>query len=241
MDIEIKIGREVSGTGSILIPEDYKKVGRFHATLLWHNGILTIVDNNSTNGTFVNGRQVAQKKLSTSDYVLLGGRMVEDGAYNLDLSKVYESCRKLEIENRTDYSREFEDIRRAYIEYQEALSNLKKESFKELMKSRILISLIPVTLGILLFFIFQDMSARIIGMSLGGVISSVLLGRLNWGGNSRADNEKADQMASIQIRYQSRYCCPKCGMKYQLSTHWKILYANKKCPNPKCNAVFAKQ
>ena len=90
MDIEIKIGREVRGSDAIRVPSSFDKVSRDHATIRCHNGIVTIEDNGSTNGTFVNGSRITQTRLNEDDIVWLGGFGTD--CYRLDLEKIFESC-----------------------------------------------------------------------------------------------------------------------------------------------------
>ena len=84
------------------------------------------------------------------------------------------------------------------------------------------------------------MTLRIVSMSVGSVLSGVV-GILTMGKSSSTNEKMNEEIAELQIKYQPRYCCPKCGMKYPFTTHWKKLEADGKCPNPKCNAVFAKK
>ena len=239
MDIEFKIGREVEGQYVITIPQKYKRVSRKHASIIWHNGTATIEDNESSNGTFVNGRRVAKTKIQEGDIVWLGGQGVE-GSYQLDLKKIFEACRNAENAQRTDYSKEFEDIKQAYIDYQQDVSSLKAEMTKQSQMPRLLATLIPAIIGLIILLVSEDMTLRILSMSIGSVLSGVV-GILTLGKNSTTNDQIAEEITELQIKYQSRYCCPKCGMKYPFTTHWKKLEADGKCPNPKCNAEFVKK
>ena len=51
---------------------DDPKLSRHHCTFYMHEDVLTVVDNSSTNGTFVNGRKVQRKELKNSDEIILG-------------------------------------------------------------------------------------------------------------------------------------------------------------------------
>jgi len=49
------------------------KMSRQHCTLYMHEEVLTIVDNSSKNGTFVNGRRIVQRReLRNNDEVIIG-------------------------------------------------------------------------------------------------------------------------------------------------------------------------
>jgi hypothetical protein len=241
MEIKINIGREVEGTGALLVPSECKKVSRRHASLLWKDGAVTLEDNESSNGTFVNGKRIAKTKISETDIVSLGGREGEAETYKLDLKKIFDSCRQAEKAQRTDYSREFEDVKQAYVDYQAAVSQLKKGiAVKSQMPLRI-ISFVPTLIGAVIALLPDaDPNARIVAISVGGAITG-LINILMTGRNSNANDQIAEEITELQIKYQPRYSCPKCGTKFPFTTHWKKLQADGKCPNPKCNALFVKK
>lgn len=229
MEIEVKIGREVEGNSILLVPPAYKKVSRRHAALLWKDGLVVIEDNESANGTFVNGKRIAKAKVRENDTVWLGG-VGGEGCYRLDMKKVFASCREAEGKLRTDYSKEFEGIRQAYIDYQAEVSKLKNS---QNIKQRV-VNYVPMVVGGVFAVIPTDLGfMRLIGLGIGVVITLLLLSR-----DSKHDIN--EEITELQIKYQPRYSCPKCGMKYPFTMHWKKLEAEGKCPNPKCDAQFVK-
>ena len=229
MEIEVKIGREVEGNSILLVPPTYKKVSRRHAALLWKDGLVVIEDNESANGTFVNGKRIAKAKVRENDTVWLGG-VGGEGCYQLDMKKVFASCREAEGKLRTDYSKEFEGIRQAYIDYQAEVSKLKNS---QNIKQRV-VNYVPMVVGGVFAVIPTDLGfMRLIGLGIGVVITLLLLSR-----DSKHDIN--EEITELQIKYQPRYSCPKCGMKYPFTMHWKKLEAEGKCPNPKCDAQFVK-
>lgn len=229
MEIEVKIGREVEGNSILLVPPMYKKVSRCHAALLWKDGLVVIEDNESANGTFVNGKRIAKAKVRENDTVWLGG-VGGEGCYQLDMKKVFASCREAEGKLRTDYSKEFEGIRQAYIDYQAEVSKLKNS---QNIKQRV-VNYVPMVVGGVFAVIPTDLGfMRLIGLGIGVVITLLLLSR-----DSKHDIN--EEITELQIKYQPRYSCPKCGMKYPFTMHWKKLEAEGKCPNPKCDAQFVK-
>ena len=240
MDIEIKIGREVAGAHVLNVPSTYKKVSRRHASIYWQGGVVTIEDNESSNGTFVNGKRIAKTKITENDAVWLGGKG-EDGSYPLDVMKIFDSCRNIEKQHRTDYSKEFTDIKRAYQEYKQEEAELKRRTTVKSQRPSRIISLIPTLIGAIILIIpGTPPSARIVAISLGGAITG-LINIFMLGKGSGANDQLAEEITELQIKYQPRYCCPKCGMKYPFTTHWKKIEAEGKCPNPKCNAQFVKK
>ena len=101
MGIKIKIGREVEGSHAFCVSSKYDKVSRHHANLYWRDGIATIEDNGSTNGTFVNGNRITKTQIRENDIVWLGG--FGPGCYQLDLKRVLDSCGCTERPHRESY------------------------------------------------------------------------------------------------------------------------------------------
>ena len=228
MEIQIKIGKEETGANTITVPSSCKRVSRRHAVLSWKDGAMTIEDNESTNGTFVNGRRIARTKVGENDEVWLGGTSGAE-CYQVDIKKVFASCREAEKKSRTDYFKEFEDIKKAYIEYKAEETKIKNT---QNVKMRV-VNFIPMVAGGV-FALIPLGFMRIIGLGVGVIITLLLLSKEN-------KHDINEEITELQIKYQPRYCCPKCGTKFPLTTHWKKLEAEGKCPNPKCNAKFVKQ
>ena len=245
MDIDIKIGKEVEGNNILIVPSNCKLVSRKHATLSWHDGVATIEDNESTNGTYVNGKRVAKSKVTENDIVWLGGKG-GDECFQLDMKKIFDSCRNAEKKARTDYTKEFEDLKRVYMDYQAEVAELKKKTTQSSQLPKMLASLIPAVAGLIFFLATlgsdnPQMGNIRIGIMLSGTAISGVVGVLTMGKNNAISEKMNEEITEIQIKYQKKYCCPKCGMKYPFTTHWKKLEAEGKCPNPKCDAQFVKQ
>ncbi len=67
----VSIGR--SKTNQVIISDP--KVSKFHATIYFDNGVCYIQDNDSTNGTYVNGNQILsgrKVKLKNGDKIKMG-------------------------------------------------------------------------------------------------------------------------------------------------------------------------
>lgn len=239
MDIDIKIGREVEGSSILMVPPTFKKVSRRHATLHWRDGAVSIEDNESANGTFVNGKRVAKAKVTETDSLWLGGTTGED-CYQVDLKKVFDLCRQTEEKLRTDYSKEFEELKKTYMDYQNEVTGLKKKVSQQSQLPKLLASLVPAVIGLVFMLVFEDMTLRIISMSLGSVLSGII-GIVTMGKSSSANEKMNEDITELQIKYQKMYKCPKCGAKIPLTTHWKKLEAEGTCPNPKCNVEFVKK
>lgn len=238
MDLDIKIGREVEGAGAMKVPSKYKKVSRRHATIHWHDGEMTIEDNESANGTYVNGRRVAKTKITENDVVWLGGNNTDEECYQLDLVKLCKSCRDNEKKMRTDFTEEFKAVKQAYIDYQAEVSKLKKQSTVKSQLPLRIVSFIPALVGVILMLVLGDQTSRMMAISVGSVITGLV--NILMTGKSGATTDKLNEdMADLQIKYQGLYKCPKCGKEFSLNTHWKKLEAGKKCPHG-CGAEFVK-
>jgi len=262
MDIDIKIGREVDGANVCRVPESFTKVSRLHAILQWHDGVATLVDNGSSNGTFVNGRRITSCQVSENDTVWLGGNENDGKCYQLDLRQLFSSLRASgnqptysrqqsysrqdapmgnqfsEMGNAqgNDYSREFERVKQAYIGYHEEYSKLTKKANTRMQLPRILLSLIPALLGLAIMLISKDMTMRIVAVSAGSVLSG-LVGTLTMGKGSKKKEKLTEDILDLQLKYQKDYKCPKCGKAYNLDLHWKKIQAEGKCPYG-CGAQF---
>ena len=64
----LSVGRDASSRFQLRDSE----VSRHHAEFRWTDGVHTIVDLGSSNGTFVNGRRVKQHRLASGDQVQVG-------------------------------------------------------------------------------------------------------------------------------------------------------------------------
>ena len=101
---------------------------------------------------------------------------------------------------------------------------------------RVLLSMIPALLGVVILIVANDMTMRIVGMSVGTVLSG-LISTLTMGRSSSRQEEMSEKILDLQIKYQKEYRCPKCGKEYNLDLHWKKLQADGMCPYG-CGARF---
>ena len=239
MNIEILIGREVEGASVHRIPPTFKKASRKHAVLHWQDGVATIEDKESANGTFVNGKRIAKTKVTENDTVWLGGNGTDNECYQLDMHKVFATIRDAENSTRTDYTKEFARIKQAYINYQTEVAKLKQQAAKKSQMPRLLATLIPAVIGLIITIVAPDPTLKIVAMSLGSVISGVV-GILTLGKSSASSEKLTEEITELQIKYQKDYRCPKCGKDFNMGMHWKKLEAGGKCPFG-CGAEFVKK
>jgi len=228
---EIKIGREEKGKGNITVPSECKMVGRHHA-ILWldeEKGTLTIEEVDAKNGTYVNGRRIVKSGLlKVGDRVWLGspGPL----GFQVDVDSILNALK-------SDYSEEFQSVIEAYEEYYAEIKQLEEKKRKKTVMPRAVISFLFAFAALLICVLYKGedaMNIRITVMTIG----SALIAAFNLIPFGKNEDTKM-QMTDINLRYQDRYCCPKCGAKFNLNNHWKIVRSNH-CPNPKCNAKYTK-
>lgn len=85
IDHTIRIGRDPA-RNSLVYPTSEKKISGKHCALLLKNDVLYIRDNNSKNGTFVNGKRLAPNaamRLRVNDIISLAG---EEQRFRIDVS-----------------------------------------------------------------------------------------------------------------------------------------------------------
>lgn len=246
MEIEIKIGKEESGANAITVPQSCKRVSRHHAKLLWKDGVVTIEDNESTNGTFVNGKRIARTKVDEEDTVWLGGNNGGAECFQLDMKTAFTKFRDIEWKARTDFSEEFQAVAQTYIDYQTEVAKVKTEYAKSSQMPKLIVSMVPAVIGLVICIspaLKNSPEAgtwRAVTLSAGTVISGIV-GFLTMGKSNQSNDKMNETITEIQIKYQKKYCCPKCGKEFPITTHWKKLLADGKCPNPKCNAKYVKE
>lgn len=271
MDIEIKIGRCVDSVNVCKVPDQFAKVSRQHATLYFRDGIATLVDNGSSNGTFVNGRRITSCQVTENDTVWLGGNGTDDKCYRLDLRQLFSnfhigsnasrpsyqpqpsfphqpdcpqqrevlrgSCQGAGMPpHGDDYSKEFERVKQAYVDYHEELDKVTKKAAMRTQIPRLLLSLIPISLGLIVMLVSSNMTMRIVGMSAGTVLSG-LISTLTMGKGSKKKDKLAEEIMDLELKYKNQYKCPKCGKEFSLDLHWKKIKADGKCPYG-CGARF---
>jgi DNA-directed RNA polymerase subunit RPC12/RpoP len=238
MDIEIEIGRSVAGAKACQVPSEFTRVSRHHATIHWHDGQVTIEDNGSTNGTFVNGKRVTSAQIRENDTVCLGSKRAESRCYQLDLQRIFASFPYVSSEplqevrykaQSNDYSKEFEQVKRIYNEYKEKLSKMKRKANMRMQLPRVLLTSLPAIIGIVLMIKYGFGMMGFIAMSAGTVLGG-LIGTLTMGRNSLRQEKMEEDLDDLERKYRKEYKCPKCGKEFGLNRKWKDLQEIGECP-----------
>ncbi len=195
-------------------------VSRYHAKLTYdQEGYWLLEDLGSTNGTFVNGRQIAKKQVTSKDVIQLGN------SYVLNFAEV--------LKSNNDYSEEFAALKQVYDNYIQA--KIKIQSSNQ-FKTRLLQSLpfaLPGIIGVLIGFSGKGSSA-LFGISLFITICAPTIG-IYWGAKQSAKTPKL--LHDLTNQFKIDYVCPKCGT-FLGEIPWESLRNRKHCPVSSCKAKW---
>lgn len=198
-------------------------VSRHHARLTYEKeGHWILEDLGSTNGTFVNGIQIARKQVTSKDVIKLGN------SYVLDLAEV--------LKANNDYSEEFAALKQVYDNYIQA--KIKIQSSNQ-FKTRLLQSLpfaLPGIIGVLIGFSGKG-SPALFAISLFITICAPTVG-IYWGAKQSAKIPKLLQDLTNQFKID--YVCPKCGT-FLGEIPWESLRNRKHCPVSSCKAKWVSE
>lgn len=241
MNIEIPVGRSVEGANAFVVPPEYTRVSRHHAIIRWHDGVVTIEDKGSTNGTFVNGNRVTTAQISMNDTVWLGGKGIDSRCYRLDMKRLFaffpaDPSMPVPKSDPDDFTREFAQVKKAYIDYHAKKSKLTRNANMRIQLPRVLWTAIPALLCLVFMLFFGFGIAGFIAMTAGSVLGN-LVGTLTMGKSSKRQDKLSEDILDLQLKYQKLYKCPKCGKEFGLDLHWKKIQAGGRCPHG-CGARF---
>ncbi len=198
-------------------------VSRHHARLTYEKeGHWILEDLGSTNGTFVNGIQIARKQVTSKDVIKLGD------SYVFNLAEV--------LKANNDYSEEFAALKQVYDNYIQA--KIKIQSSNQ-FKTRLLQSLpfaLPGIIGVLIGFSGKG-SPALFAISLFITICAPTVG-IYWGAKQSAKIPKLLQDLTNQFKID--YVCPKCGT-FLGEIPWESLRNRKHCPVSSCKAKWVSE
>lgn len=191
-----------------------------------HHAELQIVDDfsfilkdlGSSGGTYVNDTKIISKKINLTEKIILG-------KYNLNNQELLSYIQNFTLQNRTDFSKEFQELETKYKEYSKKISKIERGQKNKplIIKLFITIALMGVT--------FIVTGGNFGPMMIIGVLSGIIT---NFMFNNTGDKEKKEE---IFIEFSKSICCPKCK-KELLSKSWKYWKSKGECPNLKCDAKW---
>jgi pSer/pThr/pTyr-binding forkhead associated (FHA) protein len=216
MKTEFTLGR--SPINDIVV-EDYM-IGRKHLLIQFKSeNELIIEDLDTSNATFVNQIRIKKKSVTPEDHILLG-------SYELNSKFLFAEIIKKVNQSRTDFSKEFSELKKIYEEYEKKVNDIKNKSQVFPFIIRAFITFCAMAAA---FFIFSNPQIRYPVMTvagvLGGFVSLVL----------RKDSKLKDRIDILTAELEMVYKCPKCG-KSLISRRWKHWAVKKECEN--CGAKW---
>lgn len=214
--MNISIGKAEDNIVVIKDPE----VSRYHAVLTRDEaGDLILQDFLTTNGTFVNDKQVVKKKMSLTDKITFGT------SYTIDLSELLHSL--------NDYSDDFYQLKKVYDTYiNEKIHIQSKNQFKTRLFQTIPFAVIGV-FGILMGFLGHANNVLFIASIVLTICAPVL-------GIYMGARQAAKIPALLQHlanKFKIDYVCPKCGT-FLGEIPWESLHNKKNCPVSSCKAKW---
>jgi predicted RNA-binding Zn-ribbon protein involved in translation (DUF1610 family) len=209
MKSEFTLGR--SPENDIVIDDPF--VGRKHLNIVYRSEKeLLLEDLDSSNFTFVNGVRIKKKLITLDDQVSLG-------SYILDTKNLFQEVSKKINESRTDFTEEFKNIKKVYLDYEKKVNDYRRKSQIFPMLIRAFITLCAMASA---FFIFSDPQIRYPVMTgaglLGGIISIAM----------QRDSKLKDKIDILTAELEMVYKCPKCGRSL-ISRRWQHWAAKKEC------------
>ncbi len=192
---------------------DDNNVSRVHAILEQLPGdVLLLTDNNSTVGTYVNGRKISSKKLEPNDKIRLGDHQVS-----------VEALKNILRSEGEDYSREFLDLKKEYVEYNDRLEKIIRKYKARSLIIRALLSLAVIAL--VFYILINYFHINIPGMyplALVMMSFSALLPTKNV--------KRKEEIEWLNDEFKSKYCCPniRCQMPFH-NQSWDLLKKQQGC------------
>lgn len=230
---EMLIGRDASRC-RIVIPPTARNASNLHAKVSFDGQKLTIEDQGSRNGTFVDGLRVFKKDITPASVVTLGGPDSVRG-YRLDLYSILNLGGGMNARpasprmappgpqpqaprapqpqadpNEIDpyFSARVRDLGQIYEEYQEELAELQKQSAGS-MKIRMLPSMIIGSVGSLVSIAYPSQEVHVYGI-IGTLI--VTIGVFCYT-NTLISERMADSVRKrreLTEEFELNFVCPEC-------------------------------
>lgn len=215
---DISIGR--SGKNDIQF--DDPTISSIHATLSIENSNYYLIDESSTNGTFVDNRRIKSIHLDESSEILFG-------SFDISSKELIDRGLTIVNKNKIDFSTEYSLILRMFKQYQS-----KKDKIQSQSPGALIFRLLTSSVIVILLIMFPDLISNSIRYPL--IIMVGLLPLVyNYFFNSRS--KKQEMIAMLDLEYEERLRCPKCGFR-MISYNYTYWQGRSECLNPKCTAVF---
>jgi rubrerythrin len=217
---EILIGRQVE-KGNYVIEQKYGSISRVHAKITKKPDGIYLEDLDSANGTWVNGRRIKSKKVSSSDIIMLGGL----GYYKLELSNV---LRLMPISD-DEFSFRMRSLKNIYEEYISESTHMQSKMQEDMMTKRMLPTmLLGVFTTLAAIFVGDDTQTKTI-IAVTGALLSVLVFIIATKWASKSSIGMKDRLNKLNEKFEIDYVCPGCGAPFK-GKSWEFINRWGKCP-----------
>ena len=238
---EVIIGR--SERCDIQVDKYNKSVGRQHARLYRDPfGCIWIEDQNSINGTYVNGTPVVRKKVNASDIIMLGGT---DG-YELNLTQALKKIPMSQEEFQVvvqemkpltpqEFQAAFQKLEQVEKNHKEEKIEIEVSGYENMALKRHSLAAILSTVTIFLTALVGNEHCLRNTIAIVGGLSSLVIFYKSIKWESRSRKEMLVQKMKNEDEYYRKYACPDCRRSYK-GTSWEDLVIMGKCPH--CMRAF---
>lgn len=217
-NIKISIGRSSESDVQI----DDATVSNHHAVLQLLKSGYQLVDKNSTNGTFVNGRRI---KISLLD----SESEIKFGSYKTSMIDLLSKSRQIINTQKTDFTLEYKSLLHLFKQYQS-----RKDVIQSQSKGPLVFRLLTSGIFVAIILFFPDLISNAIRYPLIILIGLIPL-FYNLVFNQR--KKKQELIALLDLEFEERLQCPKCGYR-MIGFNYTYWQGRTSCLNKKCNAVF---
>lgn len=217
---DITIGRSTDNDITIEDPT----VSSHHATLMFLHPGYQLIDNDSTNGTFVDHRRIKVASLEDSNEIAFG-------SYQISFAELLSTATPIYNRQKTDFSSEYVSLLHVFKQYQS-----KKDKIQTQSKGPLIFRLLASGSLVLLILRFPDLISDTIRFPL-----ILLIGLLPIVYNLLFNQRKKKQelIALLDLEYEERLQCPKCGFR-MIGYNYTYWQGRASCLNKKCTAKYRK-
>ncbi len=184
---------------------------------------LRISDLDSTNGTYINEEEIATSYLKPGDRLRLG-------PVDVDVPDLFQKVHKLYLQNKTDLSEEFEELRRDFLDFQKKREKIETSGNRKATYLKIGSSLSVIAI----LFLLGD---RLPGNLRYPLITAAGLLAAIFGLTDKERGRRREKMDLLYAEYEDKLTCPKC--QHPLIRH-SLAYWEMKKSCPKCKAKWIK-
>lgn len=213
--------------GNQPFPLTESSISRHHASfhLDEKSGKMTLRDEKSTNGTYIQAKDGGFKRLYGATVVGLN-TVVRLGAKHIFTIK----------ELVPSQSEDISKLRSVYEIYNANKMSLEAKTSNIMMLRIASMSLSAIVINVLTIFIPQDVmdpTTKVVIQAVGTVLALVL----SWWLVDMKNKDLIRQKDQNERYFRKNYCCPKCGFHFGLRIYDNIL-AEGRCPNNNCKCKF---